>query len=63
MKIVIDTNILFSALLSKDNKFLNFIFSNNHVFYTCNYLFLEIYKYKEKISKMSGLSEEELLTH
>lgn len=61
MKIIIDTNILFSALLSKNNVFIDFIFSKKHKIYTCNYLFIEIFKHKEKLLKLSKLSEDELL--
>jgi putative PIN family toxin of toxin-antitoxin system len=61
MKIVIDTNILFSSLLSKDNVFINFIFSKQYKKYTCNYLFIEIFKHKEKFLKLSKLDEDKLL--
>lgn len=63
MDIVIDSNILFSALLKPDGKLaeiiLNPAFSLSK--YTCHFLYVEIFKYKEKILKFSKLDEEALL--
>lgn len=61
MKIIIDSNIVFSAILSSDNNFYKLFHTKGYDFYTCNYLFIEIFKYKEKISSFSNLSEEEIL--
>ena len=62
MKIVVDTNIIFSALLSSDNTIGNLLFnSDKHFeFYTCTYLRFEIHKHWERLKKLSKLSEEEL---
>jgi len=62
MKIVIDSNILFSALLSPDNRFRTLLYLSKHTFYSCNFLFVEIFKHKDKISAISKLSEDEILT-
>lgn len=61
MKIVVDSNIFFSALLSKNNLSKQLLFNGKYDFYSCNFLFLEVFKYKEKISKISSLSEDEIL--
>jgi predicted nucleic acid-binding protein len=62
MKVVVDTNIFFSALLRKENKFRNVLLLNSEdSFYTCHLLMIEIFKYKEKIIKFSKLSEVEML--
>ncbi len=61
MKIIIDSNIVFSALLSQDNRFKSFIHSEKYVFYTCNFLFTEMFKHKEKLIEISKLSEDEIL--
>jgi len=61
MKLVIDSNIVFSALLSPDNRFKTLLYFSNHTFYTCNFLFGEIFKYKDRIKTISKLSEDEIL--
>lgn len=62
MKVIVDTNIVFSALLSGDNTFRNeLIFNEEAEFHTCRFLIVEIFKNKEKIVKSSKLKEEELL--
>ncbi|MBI4680803.1 MAG: hypothetical protein HY753_06290 [Nitrospirae bacterium] len=43
MKIVIDSNILFSALLSHDNRFKTLLYLSDYTFYSCNFLFVEIF--------------------
>lgn len=62
MKVIVDTNIVFSALLSGDNAFRDeLIFNEEAEFYTCRFLIVEIFKNKEKIVKSSKLKEEALL--
>ena len=58
MKIVIDTNIIFSAILSSQGKIGNLIIngSNFFTFYTVGLLKDEIAEHKEKILKISGFS-------
>lgn len=61
MKIILDTNIIFSALLHKENKFKDIILNRDDLsFYTCNFLILEIFKYKEKIVKSSNSKDDVL---
>lgn len=62
MKLVIDSNILFSALLSSDNRFRTLLYLSKHTFYSCNFLFVEIFKHKDKIKTVSKLSDNEILT-
>jgi len=57
--IVLDTNILFSALISKTSRIRNLLFNSNLKFYAPNYLIVEIYKYHNKLITNSKLSEEE----
>ncbi len=63
MEIVIDSNILFSALLKADGQLaeiiLNPAFQLNK--YTCYFLYIEIFKYKERILRFSKLDEDDLL--
>ena len=60
-KIILDTNILFSILLSKENRYKYILFNTNLEFYTCNFLFVEIFKHKNKIQNISNLTEDEIL--
>ncbi len=64
MKIVVDTNIIFSALLNSNNTIGDLIFNSNKIFefYSCSYMRFEIQKHWEKLKKISGLSEQDLQT-
>ncbi len=59
MKVVIDANILFSAFLSKNSKYRDLLFDEAYEFYSPNFIFLEIFKHKEKLLKCTKESEEE----
>ena len=61
MIVVVDSNIIFSALLSKNSFLLETLLKEEHHFIAPNFLFTEIFKHKEKILKHSKLSETELL--
>ncbi len=61
LKIVLDSNIIFSALLSTNNKFKFIIYDKRFKFFSCNFLFTEIFKNKEKLSNISKLTEKDLL--
>jgi predicted nucleic acid-binding protein len=63
MKVVIDTNIIFSALLREDNRYANAIIKNEEAydFYAVYFTIVELFKHKEKIQKFSKLSEEDIL--
>ena len=58
MKIIIDTNIIFSSLLSKNEAYLKLF--NKYHFYAPNHLIYEIFKYKNKIAKYSKLTPYEI---
>ena len=53
MRIIIDTNIVFSLLLSKNSVLRNVLFNKSYKFYSPNFVITEIFKYKEKILKYS----------
>jgi predicted nucleic acid-binding protein len=59
--IVVDTNILFSALLRPDSRFFDTLREDRQFFVTENAL-VEIFRHKEKIRSMTRLDEIEL-TH
>jgi len=60
-RIVVDANILFSALLKKGNPYIKVLMNANCKFFGPTFVFIELFKHKEKIQKYSSLSEEELL--
>jgi len=62
MKIVVDTNIIFSTLLNSNSTIGDLLFnSDKHFeFYSCNYMRYEIQKHWERLKKISKLSEEQL---
>ena len=61
MKIVVDTNILFSALLKTPNRYAETILLGEDSFYSPKFVFVELFKYKTKIIKYSKLTEDEVL--
>jgi predicted nucleic acid-binding protein len=62
MKIVVDTNIIFSALLNSNTNIGDLVFnSDKHFeFYSCAYMRYEIKKHWERLKKISKLSDEQL---
>jgi predicted nucleic acid-binding protein len=62
MKIVVDTNIIFSTLLNSDGVIGDLIYNSSRQFefYSCSYMRFEIQKHWEKLKKISKLSDEQL---
>lgn len=62
MKIVVDTNIIFSGLLSPNGTISDLLLnsSNTFDFYSPTYLLDEMENHKEKLQNISGLSGREL---
>jgi predicted nucleic acid-binding protein len=62
VKIILDTNIIFSALLNSNGTIGDLIFESENVFefYSCDYMRYEIEKHWEKLKKISKLSEKDL---
>ena len=59
--IIIDTNILFSALLRGQSIFAQTILGSEHSFYVCESVIVELFKHKEKLVRLSHLTEEEVI--
>ena len=57
--VVVDTNLIFSALIPKASKIRDLLFESNRTFFAPNFLIAEIYKHKEKLIKSSKLDESE----
>ncbi len=60
MRIVIDTNMIFSLLLGKNTGMRDTFFDPTHRFYAPNYIIGELFEKKEKIMGCSALSEAEI---
>ena len=59
--IIVDTNILFSVLLSGSSRFAKVLLNSKHHFFTCELAYIELFKWKEKIIKSSHLTNEQVL--
>lgn len=62
MKIVVDTNIVFSAILNVNSKIAQILIYNHPKikFYSCDYLQTEILRHREKLLNITKLKEKEL---
>ena len=62
MKIVVDTNIIFSGLLSSDGTISDLLLnsSNKIDFYSPTFVLDELENHREKLLKLTGFSEKEL---
>ena len=62
MKIIVDTNIVFSAILNSNSRIGKILLnSKEHFqFFTCNYLRIEIQQHRNKLLKLTKLSEDQL---
>lgn len=63
MKIVVDTNIVFSAILNPESPIGQIILNGSkyYTFYSADQLKLEIVRHEDKIIKISGLKKDEFL--
>lgn len=63
MKIVVDTNIVFSAILNSNSRIGKILLtSKKHFqFFSCNYLKIEIQRHRNKLLKITKLREEQLI--
>ncbi|MGI0479579.1 PIN domain-containing protein [Geminocystis sp. CENA526] len=60
--IIVDTNIIFSALLNKNSNFASILWLGDYKFYIAELVLVELFKYKDKILKLSKLSEEDIIS-
>ncbi len=62
MRIVVDTNIIFSGLLNSSGKIGDLLFNSHKIFqfYSCEYMHFEIEKHKNKLLKISKLTPKQL---
>ena len=62
MKIVVDTNIVFSAILNSNSRIAKILLNakEHFQFFTCSYLKAEIQKHRNKLLKATKLTQEQL---
>lgn len=60
--VVVDTNILFSALLKERSGFAEILLTSEARFFVNELVFAEIFRHKEKLMRLSALSEEEVVS-
>lgn len=58
--VVTDTNVIFSALLRREGRFLEILFESEHSFHICESVLSELFRLKEKIARTSELDEDTL---
>lgn len=58
-KVIVDSNIIFSALRGTDSRTRNRILNSDEQFYSPNFLIGEIFRHKERILAKSSASEED----
>jgi len=61
MILVADTNIIFSILLKKDSKEWEIFLRDDIEVFIPKFLMVELFRHKEKIIRLSGLEEKEIL--
>ena len=59
-RVVVDTNILFSALASAESSFAKTMLRSENEFFVCETTLVEIFDRKEKLIKASRLSSEDV---
>lgn len=62
MKIIVDTNIIFSAILNSNSRIGKILLNSkaHFQFFTCNYLKVEIQRHRNKLLKITKLKEYEI---
>ncbi|AUD02706.1 hypothetical protein CWM47_13170 [Spirosoma pollinicola] len=61
--VVVDANIVFSALISAGNKAASVLINPpvNVRFVSCHFIQIELFKHKERIKQLSGLDDDVLI--
>jgi predicted nucleic acid-binding protein len=62
MKVVVDTNIFFSATITQNGRLRQALFTDDVEFVTPHFSIIELFKYKDKIIKLARQEEAEVLT-
>jgi len=57
--LVVDTNLIFAALIPRASKIREILFDTRFTFYSPNFVITEIYTHKEKLIRYTKLNEQE----
>lgn len=61
MRIVVDTNVVFAALLGRESRLREALLTDaEHAFYSPRFVMVEIFKHKERIAAASQLGSDEI---
>lgn len=60
--VVVDTSVLFSALVRERSQFAELLSRSEQSFYICEFVFVELFKHKDKLVRATNLTEEDLLS-
>lgn len=63
MKIIVDTNIVFSAILNSNSRIGKILLHSKTYFqfYSCSFLKVELHRHRNKLLKLTKLTEDELI--
>ncbi len=59
-RIIVDTNIVFSAIHSRNSLTREKLLASQNQLISCNFLFIEIFKHKERIFKNASANDDEI---
>lgn len=59
--IIVDTSIIFSVMLRGQSRLAEVLLQSDHRLFVCEYVFVELFKHKERIIQAAHLSEDDVL--
>jgi predicted nucleic acid-binding protein len=59
--VIVDTNILFSSLLREGSSFARTLLESDYPFFICESTIVELFRHKERIVRLSKLSDHEVI--
>ena len=59
--IIVDTSIIFSVMLRGQSRLAEILLQSDHRLFVCEYVFVELFKHKERIIQAAHLSEDDVL--
>jgi len=59
--VIVDSNIIFSALLHEESRIAETLFLSEHQFMAPQFAIVEVFKYKEKVIQFSKMPKEKVL--
>ncbi len=59
--IIVDTNVVFSALMGQPSHFTDLLLGSDYRFYVCELVIVELFNHKEKLKAASRLPEDQIV--